>query len=96
MEAQRSYDEGATTTDVKQFETRRVIYDGASEVDMVINVGALKSGDLGVVERDIAAEQCFNIGDRRLGIFDSVMEPSCPSDYTPIFSFYKINVFFNK
>ena len=46
---------GATTTDVKQYETRRVIYDGASEVDMVINVGALKSGDLGVVERDIAA-----------------------------------------
>ena len=38
---------GATTTDVKQYETRRVIYDGASEVDMVINVGALKSGDLG-------------------------------------------------
>ena len=46
---------GATTTDVKQFETRRVIYDGANEVDMVINVGALKSGDLAVVERDIAA-----------------------------------------
>jgi deoxyribose-phosphate aldolase len=46
---------GATTTDVKQYETRRVIYDGASEVDMVINVGALKSGDLAIVERDIGA-----------------------------------------
>jgi deoxyribose-phosphate aldolase len=46
---------GATTADVKQYETRRVIYDGAGEVDMVINVGALKSGDLGAVERDIAA-----------------------------------------
>jgi deoxyribose-phosphate aldolase len=46
---------GATTTDVKQYETRRVIYDGATEVDMVINIGALKSGDLGLVERDIAA-----------------------------------------
>jgi deoxyribose-phosphate aldolase len=46
---------GATTADVKQYETRRVIYDGADEVDMVINVGALKSGDLGLVERDIAA-----------------------------------------
>ena len=46
---------GATTTDVKQYETRRAIYDGATEVDMVINVGALKSGDLGLVERDIAA-----------------------------------------
>jgi deoxyribose-phosphate aldolase len=46
---------GATTTDVKQYETRRVIYDGATEVDMVINVGALKSGDLALLERDIAA-----------------------------------------
>ena len=46
---------GATTSDVKQYEARRVIYDGAAEVDMVINVGALKSGDLGLVERDIDA-----------------------------------------
>jgi deoxyribose-phosphate aldolase len=46
---------GATTSDVKQYETRRVMFDGATEVDMVINVGALKSGDLRAVERDIAA-----------------------------------------
>jgi deoxyribose-phosphate aldolase len=46
---------GATTADVKHFETRRVIYDGAREVDMVINIGALKSGDLHTVERDIDA-----------------------------------------
>jgi deoxyribose-phosphate aldolase len=46
---------GATTPDVKQYETRRVIFDGASEVDMVINVGALKSGDLRLVEQDIEA-----------------------------------------
>ena len=46
---------GATTPDVKHYETRRVIFDGASEVDMVINVGALKSGDLRLVERDIEA-----------------------------------------
>ena len=45
---------GATTTDVKHYETRRVIYDGANEVDMVINVGALKSGDAGLAGRDIA------------------------------------------
>src|SRR5262245_61778971 len=31
---------GATTADVKQHETRRAIYDGAVEIDMVINVGA--------------------------------------------------------
>jgi deoxyribose-phosphate aldolase len=46
---------GATTPDVKQYETRRAIFDGASEIDMVINVGALKSGDLRTVECDISA-----------------------------------------
>lgn len=44
---------GATTPDVKHYETRRAIYDGATEIDMVINVGALKSGDLRLVEQDI-------------------------------------------
>lgn len=46
---------GATTADVKAYETRRAIYDGAREIDTVINVGALKSGDLQTVERDIEA-----------------------------------------
>jgi deoxyribose-phosphate aldolase len=46
---------GATTADVKSYETRRAIFDGAREIDMVINVGALKSGDLRTVERDIDA-----------------------------------------
>ena len=46
---------GATTADVKQYETRRALFDGAREIDMVINVGALKSGSLRVVERDIEA-----------------------------------------
>ncbi|HEX3704732.1 MAG TPA: deoxyribose-phosphate aldolase [Vicinamibacterales bacterium] len=46
---------GATPPDVKEYETRRAIFDGAREIDMVINVGALKSGDLRVVERDIEA-----------------------------------------
>jgi deoxyribose-phosphate aldolase len=46
---------GATTPDVKQYETRRAIFDGAIEIDMVINVGALKSGDLRLVEQDILA-----------------------------------------
>jgi deoxyribose-phosphate aldolase len=45
---------GASTTDTKAYETRRAIFDGAREIDMVINVGALKSGDLRLVERDIA------------------------------------------
>ena len=46
---------GATTVDSKQYETRRAIIDGASEIDMVINIGALKSDDLRAVEMDIEA-----------------------------------------
>ncbi|MCL4812604.1 MAG: deoxyribose-phosphate aldolase [Vicinamibacteraceae bacterium] len=46
---------GATTPDVKQYEARRAIFDGATEIDMVINVGALKSSDLRLVEHDIEA-----------------------------------------
>jgi deoxyribose-phosphate aldolase len=46
---------GATTSDVKHFEARRAIFDGATEIDMVINIGALKSGDVRVVECDIEA-----------------------------------------
>jgi len=55
---------GATTADVKNYETRRAIFDGATEIDMVINIGALKSGDLRVVERDIEAvvEPCRQCG----------------------------------
>lgn len=46
---------GATLPDVKAFEARRAIFNGAREVDMVINVGALKSGDDCAVENDIHA-----------------------------------------
>src|SRR6185295_15415885 len=44
---------GATLPDVKAYEARRAIQDGAREVDMVINIGALKSGDDCLVEHDI-------------------------------------------
>jgi deoxyribose-phosphate aldolase len=44
---------GATLPDVKAYEARRAIFDGAREVDMVINVGALKSKDDCLVEHDI-------------------------------------------
>ena len=46
---------GATPTEVKVFETQQAIRDGASEVDMVINVGALKSKDYELVEQDVAS-----------------------------------------
>jgi deoxyribose-phosphate aldolase len=61
---------GATTADVKGYETRRVIFDGAREVDMVINVGALKSGDFRLVERDIEA---VTIPARECGVLSKVI-----------------------
>jgi deoxyribose-phosphate aldolase len=46
---------GANTPETKAFETKDAIEKGATEVDMVINIGALKSGDYDLVERDIKA-----------------------------------------
>lgn len=44
---------GANTTEIKAFEARKAVAEGAQEVDMVINVGALKEGNLEYVEQDI-------------------------------------------
>lgn len=46
---------GATTTEVKAFETKNVIEKGATEVDMVINIGKLKERNLEYVKNDIKA-----------------------------------------
>jgi deoxyribose-phosphate aldolase len=45
---------GATLPEVKAFEAGRVIAGGAREVDMVINIGALRSGDYALIRQDIA------------------------------------------
>lgn len=46
---------GATSTQAKVFETKQAIEDGATEVDMVINIGELKSNNDAFVKQDIAA-----------------------------------------
>ena len=46
---------GATLPDVKAFESQRCVALGAAEVDMVINIGALKSQQYDVVQADIAS-----------------------------------------
>ena len=46
---------GANTSEVKAFETKDAIANGAEEVDMVINIGSLKSGDTETVYKDIKA-----------------------------------------
>jgi len=44
---------GATTKETKAFEASQAIENGAAEIDMVINIGALKSGKLDAVKEDI-------------------------------------------
>lgn len=44
---------GATAPEVKAFETQNAIDHGATEIDMVLNIGALKARDLDLVARDI-------------------------------------------
>jgi deoxyribose-phosphate aldolase len=44
---------GATSAEVKAFETRNALDNGATEIDMVINIGALKAGENEIVARDI-------------------------------------------
>jgi deoxyribose-phosphate aldolase len=46
---------GAAMTSAKVFETREAVRAGAAEIDMVINIGALKSKDYRLVEEDIRA-----------------------------------------
>jgi len=46
---------GAVLPEVKAFETRVAVEEGADEIDMVINIGALKDGNYDLVEKDIKA-----------------------------------------
>jgi len=53
---------GAHIPEIKAMEARRAIREGAKEIDMVINIGALKSGDYDLVLRDIRSvvEACVD------------------------------------
>jgi deoxyribose-phosphate aldolase len=46
---------GANTTEVKSYETRNAIKNGAQEIDMVMNIGAFKSGAYEIFKADIKA-----------------------------------------
>ena len=55
---------GANAPEIKAMEARRALRDGAREIDMVLNIGALKGGDEELVERDVArvADACREVG----------------------------------
>lgn len=50
-----AFPHGGATTSTKVFETRDARANGATEIDMVLNIGWLRSGDLDLVRNDIAA-----------------------------------------
>jgi deoxyribose-phosphate aldolase len=66
---------GAMSTEAKSYEARAAIEDGACEIDMVINVGWLKSGADDKVERDIAAvaDVCHRLGARLKVILETCL-----------------------
>ena len=53
---------GATPANVKAFEAQNAVKDGADELDMVLNIGALKSGDEKTVLEDIQAVRQACVG----------------------------------
>jgi deoxyribose-phosphate aldolase len=69
---------GATTTAIKAMEARRALRDGAREIDMVLNVGALKSGEYDQVREDIAkvAEAAHEVG----GLCKVILETALLTD----------------
>jgi deoxyribose-phosphate aldolase len=69
---------GAASTAAKIAETRAAIADGAQELDMVINVGALRGGELGIVEADIRA--VANAAHEKGAILKVIMETALLSD----------------
>jgi len=66
---------GAMTTEVKAYEARRAVEDGACEIDMVIHVGFLKSGQDDRCQRDIAAvaQTCHRLGARLKVILETCL-----------------------
>ena len=71
---------GANTTEVKASEAKKAISDGANEIDMVINIGALKSGDEEVVKQDIKSVVKQGILAQRKTIVKVIIETGLLTD----------------
>lgn len=69
---------GATTTEVKVFEAKQALDNGAQEIDMVINIGRLKDGNLDYVSNDIAA--VVNAGHQQGALVKVIIETSALTD----------------
>jgi deoxyribose-phosphate aldolase len=66
---------GASVPEMKAMEARRALRDGAREIDMVINIGALKSGDHDLVREDVArvSDACHEVRARNKVIIEAAL-----------------------
>ena len=69
---------GATSTEAKVAETAAALRSGAQEIDMVINVGALRSGDHEAVKLDI--QQVVNVSHEAKAIVKVILETALLDD----------------
>ena len=69
---------GASAPEVKAFEAQTAIKDGATEIDMVLNIGALKAGDLTLAARDI--HEVVRVGHDAGAIVKVIIETSLLND----------------
>lgn len=69
---------GASSPEVKAFEAQTAIKDGATEIDMVLNIGALKAGDLTLAARDI--HEVVRVGHNAGAIVKVIIETSLLND----------------
>ena len=69
---------GASAPEVKAFESQTALNDGATEIDMVLNIGALKAGDLTLVARDI--NEVVKVGHQAGAIVKVIIETSLLND----------------
>lgn len=69
---------GASSPDVKAFEAQTALKDGATEIDMVLNIGALKAGDLTLVARDI--HEVVKVGHAANAIVKVIIETALLND----------------
>lgn len=69
---------GASSTEVKAFEAQNAIENGATEIDMVINIGALKAGDTDLVSRDI--REVVNVSHKSGALVKVIIETALLTD----------------
>ena len=69
---------GASSPEVKAFETQTALKDGATEIDMVLNIGALKAGDLTLAAQDI--HEVVRVGHAAGAIVKVIIETSLLND----------------